>query len=108
MAGQPLGYYSSWPLFALSHHLLVCRTGVIFTQYAVLGDDVVIADERVAGLYETGLKRLGVMISYQKSLISRTGSAEFAKRFRVRQLTKDFSPVSIRNLFHSHHPFRLD
>ena len=23
MAGQPLGYYSSWPLFALSHHLLV-------------------------------------------------------------------------------------
>jgi len=23
VAGQPLGDYSSWPLFALSHHLLV-------------------------------------------------------------------------------------
>ncbi|KAL9277508.1 putative RNA-dependent RNA polymerase, mitoviral (mitochondrion) [Arabidopsis thaliana] len=25
VAGQPLGYYSSWPLFALSHHMVVCR-----------------------------------------------------------------------------------
>lgn len=23
VAGQPLGYYSSWPLFALSHHMVV-------------------------------------------------------------------------------------
>jgi hypothetical protein len=23
VAGQPLGYYASWPLFALSHHILI-------------------------------------------------------------------------------------
>ncbi|KAL0300400.1 UNVERIFIED_CONTAM: putative mitochondrial protein [Sesamum calycinum] len=50
VAGQPLGYLSSWPLFALTHHILmaVCRTGEKFTKYAVLGDDVVIADQEVA------------------------------------------------------------
>lgn len=50
VAGQPLGYYSSWPLFALSHHYLVwwcaeqVHPGVRFMDYAVLGDDVIIAD----------------------------------------------------------------
>ncbi|KAH7663690.1 RNA-dependent RNA polymerase mitoviral protein [Dioscorea alata] len=87
MVGQPLGYYSSWPLFALPHHLLACRTCVIFTQYAVLGDDIIITDEHIADM---------------------TRSAEFAKSFRVRQLTKDFSLMSIRYLYHSHHLFRLD
>lgn len=87
MAGQPLGYYGSWSLFSLTHHILVwwaaeqvypyCR----FTKYAILGDDVVIADKRVAGVYESCLQRLGVMISYQKYLISCTGAIEFAKRF---------------------------
>lgn len=27
VAGQPLGYYASWPQFALSHHLLVISVG---------------------------------------------------------------------------------
>jgi hypothetical protein len=109
VAGQPLGYHSSWPLFALSHHLLVwwCAEqvypGVCFMSYAVLGDDVVIAE--VARVYEKALGRLGVNISMQKSLISQSGSAEFAKRFRIRGLTKDVSPVSIKNLMNSHHPF---
>jgi hypothetical protein len=40
-----------------------------FTKYAVLGDDVVIADEEVARVYEESLYDLGVTISYQKSLI---------------------------------------
>jgi len=52
--GQPLGYYSSWPLFSLSHHYIVwvanenVYPGTKFTQYALLGDDIVIADELVA------------------------------------------------------------
>lgn len=55
VAGQPLGYYSSWPLFALSHHILVwhcaeqVHPGLRFDKYAVLGDDVVIADSKVSG-----------------------------------------------------------
>ena len=113
VAGQPLGYHSSWPLFALSHHVLVwwaaeqVYPGAYFAKYAVLGDDVVIADEEVAKVYESALGDLGVSISYQKSLISHTGSAEFAKRFRVKGLSKDLSPISIRCLLNSHHPFGL-
>ncbi|KAK7296479.1 hypothetical protein VNO77_50189 [Canavalia gladiata] len=40
-----------------------------------------------------------------KSLISHQGSAEFAKRFRVRNLSQDISPISIRALMNSHHPY---
>lgn len=110
VAGQPLGYYGSWPLFALSHHIkiwLCADPGERFLSYAVLGDDVVIAHKEIAYEYESALKRLGVTISYQKSLISEKGSAEFAKRFRVRGLTRYLSPVSIRNLLKSFHPFGL-
>ncbi|CAA0808119.1 Uncharacterized mitochondrial protein AtMg01410 [Striga hermonthica] len=56
VAGQPLGYYASWPLFAFSHHLLVWLAaervypGQRFRNYCVLGDDVVIADSQVGPL----------------------------------------------------------
>lgn len=101
IAGQPLGYYSSWPLFALSHHLLVwwcadqVHPGMKFDSYAVLGDDVVIADSSVAKVYERALEQFGVMISYQKSLISNTGCAEFAKQFRVHALRKEIRTKGI-------------
>jgi len=42
VTGQPLGYSSSWPLFALSHHVLVwyaaeqCYPDLKFTRYALL------------------------------------------------------------------------
>jgi len=113
VCGQPLGYYSSWPLFALSHHAMVwwCAEkvypGVKFTRYGILGDDVVIADRKVAAMYEQTLSRINVGISYQKSLISDTGAAEFAKRLRVRGLTKDISPVSVRALLNFYNPFGL-
>lgn len=44
--------------FSLSHHILVwwcveqVHPGVLFDRYVVLGDDVVIADEAVAKVYE--------------------------------------------------------
>jgi len=44
------------------------------------------------------LGSVGVKIDYKKSLVSHTGSAEFAKRFRVKGLSVDLSPVSIRQL----------
>lgn len=45
--GQPMGLYSSWATFALTHHVLIgyaaFRKGIkSFFKYAVLGDDVVI------------------------------------------------------------------
>jgi|APAga8741243855_1050100.scaffolds.fasta_scaffold58707_2 hypothetical protein len=61
-----------------------------FGDYAILRDDVVIADESVAKVYSdsAALGDLGVTISYSKSLISHSGSAEFAKRFRFRPATQ--------------------
>lgn len=57
--------------------------GLYFDKYAVLGDNIVIADQAVAKVYEESLKNFCLSISYHKSLISERGSAEFAKRFRV-------------------------
>ncbi|CAK9153102.1 unnamed protein product [Ilex paraguariensis] len=56
--GQPLGYYSSWPVFTLTHHALVWLAayevypGRRFEDYAILGDDIVIADRKVALEYQ--------------------------------------------------------
>lgn len=108
-----LGYYSSWPLFALTHHLVIwwCEEQVYpdryFDRYAVLGDDVLIADQKVAQEYEKALQNLGVQISHQKSLISESGAAEFAKRFYIRGLSVDLSPISIRALMNPFHPYGL-
>lgn len=55
--GQLLGFYGSWPVFTLTHHMLVwyaawrIRPGVKFLDYALLGDDNVIADPVVAKSY---------------------------------------------------------
>lgn len=112
VTGQPLGFLSSWPLFALSHHVIVwaaaemVRPGEKFMQYALLGDDVVIADEVVALKYRDIMEGLKVKISDVKSLISSSG-AEFAKRFLVKGLRRDCSPVSIKNLMGAHHPLGI-
>ncbi|KAH0437990.1 hypothetical protein IEQ34_023170 [Dendrobium chrysotoxum] len=43
LAGQPLGYLSSWPLFAFAHHFIIWYAaekvypGTDFDKYAVLG-----------------------------------------------------------------------
>lgn len=42
--------------------------------------------------------RIGVTISKDKSLISSIGVLEFAKRYMVRQVQKDLSPISLRAL----------
>lgn len=84
--GQPMGLYSSWAVFALTHHLWIQfsakRVGkqLPFTDYRLLGDDVVIRDDRVAIEYLELLNRIGVDVSKDKTLVS-THSFEFAKRF---------------------------
>jgi hypothetical protein len=85
--GQPMGAYSSWAMLALVHHAMVqfsaFKAGIRgwFSAYAVLGDDVVIGDYRVAKEYTVLCDTLGVQIGLHKSIISTNGSAEFAKRF---------------------------
>ncbi|PHT78704.1 hypothetical protein BC332_29277 [Capsicum chinense] len=102
--GQPLGYYTSCALFSLSHHYLVWLAAERsspdrgrFTRYALLGDDIVIADEGVAREYKRILEELRVTISVPKSLVSDNGSFEFAKRFVV-NFEKDLSPISLKAL----------
>lgn len=88
--GQPMGAYSSWAMLALTHHLLVqvsawrsgqTPVGVWFEDYAVLGDDLVIANKVVAMEYLKLLKELGMEVNLSKSLLSDNGRClEFAKR----------------------------
>lgn len=80
---------------ALTHHIIVkiaaLDVGIThFTNYAILGDDVVIGNKSVALRYSTLINRLGVDISVPKTLVS-DDSFEFAKRFIVDGT--DFSPV---------------
>lgn len=88
--GQPMGAYSSWAMLALVHHAMVQwsakKAGLEgwFTEYAVLGDDLVIGDYRVASEYASLCDTLGVQIGLHKSIISNNLSAEFAKRFFYR------------------------
>lgn len=114
--GQPMGALSSWAMLALTHHALVqfayfrsvgkrsdrawaspSKGWILFTDYAVLGDDIVIADRRVARQYVRLMREIGVGIGFEKSLISRKGVLEFAKRYRVRG--QDCSPVPFSEYF---------
>jgi hypothetical protein len=79
--GQPLGALSSWPSFALSHHVLVRAAHKRVNaplEYYLLGDDLVIRNPVVAQVYRTLLGELGITTSDKKGLIG--NSCEFAKR----------------------------
>jgi hypothetical protein len=84
-AGQPMGAYSSWPAMALTHHVLV-RVAAMrahkphFTDYVILGDDIVIANAAVALRYRALLAQLDMPISEQKTHVS-NDTFEFAKRW---------------------------
>lgn len=104
-AGQPMGAYSSWAMLAFVHHALVqwaaLRAGVIspgsgywFQDYAVLGDDVVIGNTKVATEYQYLMGAIDVPIGDHKSVYSPRGLAlEFAKRYFL--LGKDASSAPI-------------
>jgi UTP-glucose-1-phosphate uridylyltransferase len=50
-----------------------------FTNYIILGDDIVIKDDKVAKKYISIMHKLGVSISESKTHVS-TDTYEFAKR----------------------------
>jgi hypothetical protein len=84
--GQPMGAYSSWAMLALTHHAMVQWAAKLegfegwFDLYAVLGDDIVIANDRVAKKYVQICGWFGVEIGLAKSLISTGHTCEFAKK----------------------------
>jgi len=83
--GQPMGSYSSWIAFTLSHHLVVQYCAYLegvypFDQYILLGDDIVIYNDKVAERYIKVMGKLGVELSLAKTHVSKN-TYEFAKRW---------------------------
>lgn len=85
--GQPLGLLSSWPAFALWHHVIIeflaFQEGITsFREYEILGDDVVIWNTKVGLRYETFIPSIGIPINSTKSLrgTATESQVEFAKR----------------------------
>jgi hypothetical protein len=113
--GQPMGAYSSWAMLALTHHYIlqtcawnagVTSRNTIFKEYAVLGDDIVIWNKRVAELYLKYLKDLGVEVGLSKSLVSPKGVAlEFAKRTLFKGI--DCSPIPFKDMSSAHRRLSL-
>jgi len=70
----------------------------IFTDYAVLGDDIVIYNQKVAKRYHYLIEALGVECNLAKSITSPKGlGLEFAKRTLFNGM--DVSPCPIKELF---------
>jgi hypothetical protein len=83
--GQPMGAYSSWAAFTITHHLVVHWSAYLegyldFNDYILLGDDIVIKNNKVARRYKSIMNKLGVDISDAKSHVSKD-TYEFAKRW---------------------------
>lgn len=85
--GQPMGAYSSWAAFTLSHHLCVHWCAHLegysigtFKNYILLGDDIVINHNGVSKRYIILMRKLGVDISMAKTHVSNR-TYEFAKRW---------------------------
>jgi hypothetical protein len=101
--GQPMGALSSWGVFSLTHHFVVQYAAFElgwkswFDDYALLGDDIVIADPQVARHYYYIMTEiLGVEINLSKSIQSDRGVMEFAKRLVAPHA--DYSPVGPKNV----------
>nr|DAG91281.1 MAG TPA: RNA-dependent RNA polymerase [Riboviria sp.] len=97
--GNPMGAYSSFNSFALTHHYLIyyicrkLRKSWKTLPYALLGDDIVICDEEVAEMYMTILTDLGVEYSKAKTHKSKD-FYEFAKRIFYQGVEVSPFPVS--------------
>lgn len=89
--GQPMGALSSWAMLAVTHHFIVqlayrsVRTSLSsadwYSNYELLGDDIVIFDQDVAIAYLNLMQGYGVEINQSKSVIANNPSFEFAKVF---------------------------
>jgi hypothetical protein len=100
--GQPMGAYSSWGMLALTHHIIVqvaaARAGEIqpwFRDYAIIGDDIIIANDAVANCYRSIMNDLGVEINMTKS--HHGNVAEFAKKW-IHTSLGEITPIGAGNI----------
>lgn len=97
---------------ALTHHFIVqlaaSRVGIVgwFSEYALLGDDIVIANSAVAKVYHQLMTTvLGVEINLAKSLFSEKGVFEYAKRLVGPD--GEYSPIGPANVLWSIRSFSM-
>jgi hypothetical protein len=85
VTGQPMGAYGSFPLLAVTNHLLVALARVLAgfkparRAYAIVGDDIVISGRKIADQYVALLEVLGVPVNHHK-MVSGVGTFEFCRR----------------------------
>jgi hypothetical protein len=116
--GQPLGFLSSFPSFALWHHDIVqyaynskrMDKGLplkFFKDYRMLGDDVVIWDTEVANEYHRLITDVfKININLNKSVIGKGGKSqiEFTKRLALNGI--EMSSIK-RNILHKNSKLSL-
>jgi hypothetical protein len=101
--GQPMGAYSSWAAFTITHHLVVHWAAYLegytdFKDYILLGDDIVIKNNKIARRYKSLMNKLGVEISEAKSHVSKD-TYEFAKRWIRKGV--EISPLPLRGILNN-------
>lgn len=106
--GQPMGARSSWPMLALTHHMLVqwaaVKAGVsngsrAFRDYSVIGDDLVIHNYEVYVQYLRHADLFDYGISEAKSLPSKKGVVELAKKVMYGDVS--LSSIAVKQLLAS-------
>jgi hypothetical protein len=97
--GQPMGAKTSWAIFALTHHTVlrvICRLHRVSDDcYVIIGDNIVISDDKVALSYKAFLSDIGVPYSPKKTIDPSKvdgSAAEFAKR--IFSLGMEYSPLT--------------
>jgi len=99
--GNPMGFYSSWASFSVTHHFIIyylCQINSIdwrTCSYALLGDDIVINNDIISKGYINIMKTLGVEVNDLKTHHS-NHFFEFAKRLFYK--SKEITPFPISSL----------
>jgi hypothetical protein len=102
--GQPMGVYASWPLMALTHHLIyrwaLHERGVhkVYRPYFILGDDMLIIGDQYFHAYQWGIDQAKIILNKDKTFASKN-FFEFAKRFFLNRV--EVSPFPIGALLSS-------
>lgn len=95
-----MGLMSSWPALAITNHFLIRMAALNkgyrnFSDYLVLGDDVVIFNTKVSDEYVNILETLGVDTKPEDSIMpGELHSIEIAKR--LFRLGREISPLPMR------------